>query len=561
MNTPEKAPPDWHFVCMIAILGMAASLGFHQPGLAQEVLLPPIGSPQPAAVRKPAPTPPFPVAAQSAANRQPDVLPLPAQMPSPGPKVTLPTVSGCDPVASPLFGPDGIFTPGTEVLLIDLPNALRIANGANPTIAFARARIQEAYVRVQQADLLWIPNLDMGTIYLRHDGNIQNSTGVVFNTNKDALTLFGGPSLNIATSDALFTPLIARRLAAAQDANTRAVTNNTQLDVALAYLDLLQAYGQLAVNTDILAHDKEVLRLAQSASDAQLAKTGADLPRIQTEYQLRLQERIGIRGQIRVASSRLARLLLLQPNVGLVPADPALVPLTLIPEDSPIDQLIGQALMNRPELAETRALIDASNVRLRQARLEPLLPRLGLSYYGADFGGGINSTMADFHSRGDGTAQAVWTLQNFGLGNLAQTRLRGVQVQEANLHALEVQAQVGDEVNQAVQLALVRREALASGQEAITRAVEMFRRLYVIAFGMTGVGGRLDSVEPLLAIQALAQARNQYLTAVMDYNRAQFQLFTAVGSPPIEAPKPAVVPIKVSPVPTPYVPPKNQPKP
>jgi outer membrane protein TolC len=456
-----------------------------------------------------------------------------------------------------LFGPDGIFTPGTEVLLIDLPTALRIANGANPTIAFARARIDEAYVRVEQAQLMWLPNLDMGLIYLRHDGNLQNAAGLIFPTSKSSLTLFGGPSLQVATADALFAPLIARRLAEAQQANTRAVTNDIQLNVVTAYLDLLQAYAQLAINADILARDQEVLRRAEVADRTQLAKTGADLPRIQTEYQLRVQERITIRGQIRVASSRLARLLLLQPTVGLVPADPALAPITLIPEDGPIDQLIGQALMNRPELAESRALISASEVRLRQARLRPLLPNLELTYYGADFGGGRDDSLAQFRGRSDGTAAAVWTLQNMGLGNLAETRLRRIQTNEANLHALEVQAQVTDEVNQAIQVALARREALASGQEAIRKAVEMFRRLDIIAFGMNGPKKELESLEPLLAIQALAQARTLYLNYVIDYNRAQFQLFAAVGSPPLEAPaKSPVVPIEVSPVPTSYVAPK-----
>jgi outer membrane protein TolC len=438
---------------------------------------------------------------------------------------------------------------------------LRIATGGNPTIAFARARVDEAYARVDQAQLLWIPNLDVGGAYLQHDGNIQNAAGLVFNTDKTALTLFGGPTLRVGTSDALFAPLIARRLAAAQDAASQAVSNNIQLDVALAYLDLLQAYSQLAINADLLARDAEVLRLATVASTpgVDLARTGADLPRVQTEYQLRLQDRLTIRGQIRLASSRLARLLVLQPTVGLVPADPAVVPITLIPDDSPLDQLITQAVQNRPELAESRALIAAGEVRVRQARLDPLLPRLEVTYYGADFGGGRDGFVGDFRARGDGTAQAVWTLQNFGLGNRAEVRVRNIQLTEANLHAQAVQAQVADEVNQAVQIAQVRRQAMASAQQAIQRAIEMFDRLYVISFGMTGRDNLLNTVEPLLAIQALAQARTQYLNYVMDYNRAQFQLFAAVGTPPIQAPPKSVgVPMEVSPVPVPYARPMDK---
>jgi outer membrane protein TolC len=441
---------------------------------------------------------------------------------------------------------------------IDLPTALRIADAANPTINFARARVDEAYAAVRQAELKWVPDFDIGVIYLRHDGNIQNAAGIVFDTNKSSLTLFGGPTLRVATSDALFAPLIARRLAAAQDAATRAVTNNVQLTVALAYLDLLQAYGQLAVNADVLARDDEILRLAEIADINKLAKTGADLARMQTEHRLRLEERITLRGQVRVACSRLARLLLLQPGIGLVPADPALAPITLIPEDAPLDVLIGQALSNRPELAESQALVAASQVRLRQSRLDPLLPKLELTYYEADFGGGQTSFVGDFRSRGDGTASAYWELKNLGLGNIAENRVRAAQLSQANFRALEVQAQVTDEVNQAAQIALARREALGPAQEAIRHAVDAFRSLDVYARNTISGKNKLESIEPLLAVQALAQARSQYLNYVIDYNRAQFQLLAAVGAPPIDAPSMASpVPLQVSPVPSAYVPPKN----
>jgi outer membrane protein TolC len=496
-------------------------------------------------------------AAPPEAPAQPHPLTVPAQEILPPPHLALPGVDGCVPTSPPLFTPAEIFSPDTEVLLIDLPTALRVANASNPTIAFARAREEEAYYRLRQAQVLWLPNFDMGMAYLRHDGNIQNATGIIFPTSKSSLGFFGGPSLWAATSDILFDPLIARRVLAAQQATAQAVNNDVQLNVALAYLDLLQVYGQLAVNADTLARAESVLIRAKAADIAELSKK-ADLPRIRTEYQLRLQERIAIRGQIRIASSRLARLLVLRPSVGLVPAEPALAPITLIPEDGSVEELIAQASRNRPELVASQALISASEVRLRKAHLEPLLPHVGVTYYGGAFGGGLNETVSDFRPRGDATVQAVWELRNLGFGNLAEARVRRAEVAEANLHAVEVQAQVGDEVNQAVQLARARREALASGQEAIRQAVEMFRRLDIIAFGILGPKKEPESLEPLLAIQALAQARTQYLNAVMDYNRAQFQLFTAVGLPSIDAPpKASPLPIEVSPAPAPYVPPRE----
>ena len=210
----------------------ALMLGTDRGGRCQSVPLPPIGS-------TPAPTRTLPP--RTGPDSSPSLIHQAAPSPVPA-----------TPAEPSLFGPDDVFAPGTEIMRIDLPTTLRIADSANPTIAFARARVDEAYALVREAELKWIPDFDMGVVYLRHDGNIQNAAGLVFDTSKSSLALFGGPTLRVSSSDGLFAPLIARRLAAAQAAASQAVNNNIQLNVALAYLDLLQSYGQLAINADIL---------------------------------------------------------------------------------------------------------------------------------------------------------------------------------------------------------------------------------------------------------------------------------------------------------------------
>ena len=234
------------------------------------------------------------------------------------PAVQLPAPAPAPIADSPApFSPQEIFLPGTEVMGIDLPTALRIADAGNPTIALARERAATAYAQLRQAQLLWLPDLIANPSYYRHDGNDQNSNGLVFKDNFSNVAAVGGGRLDVDTGNALFAPLIARRLAAAESAASRAVNNNTQLDVALAYLELLRAYAALAVNTDLLARGREVLRRTQEATNNGLAKTGAEINRALAEVLLRQQERIGIKGDVRVASSRLARLLLLQPTVAL----------------------------------------------------------------------------------------------------------------------------------------------------------------------------------------------------------------------------------------------------
>jgi outer membrane protein TolC len=458
---------------------------------------------------------------------------------------------GDEPLPAPRPVPATIPNP-TDRLPIDLPTALRLVDSANPTVAVARARVAEAYARQRQADLYWLPNITSGATYQRHDGQIQDTSGIVFTTSRQSLFAGAGAIARVETADALFVPLIARRLTAAEAASARATVLNVQLDVASAYLDLLSVTAAQAINADTLARALEMARLAEAADKAGLSKTAADVPRAQTEVSLRRQEAIDLQGRAAVASARLAQLLLLDPGVDLAPADPAVVPIVLVP-DRPLSELIATAGAYRPELAAIRSLSAAAQTRLRQAQVGPFIPRLEVSYVGGTFGGGRNDDLTNFGGRGDGTASATWEFKNLGLGNLAIAREREAQLTGANARIVEVQAQVSAEVVAAAKVARYRLLTMDTSQQAVRQAIEMFRRLEASSFGMAGNRGLYDALEPLLAIQALNQARSQYLAEVIEFNRAQFRLYTAMGQPPLCAlpGTPVAVQVPANPAPAP----------
>src|SRR5438132_12947589 len=179
----------------------------------------------------------------------------------------------------------------------------------------------------------------------------------------------------------------------------------------------------MAINEDTLGRLEYLSRHADAADKQGLTRSKADPVRAQAQVSLTREERIDLEGQAALAAARLAQLLLLQPTVDLRPADPAIVPIMLVPVDGPLDELVATGLMNRPELAESRALVAAALARWRQARVGPLLPRLEVSYFAGDFGGGLNDNTQTFRGRGDATAQSIWTLRNFGAGDLARAQV------------------------------------------------------------------------------------------------------------------------------------------
>src|SRR5262249_7985639 len=119
----------------------------------------------------------------------------------------------------------------------------------------------------------------------------------------------------------------------------------------------------------------------------------SDLARVQVEVLRRQQDRVQAYQEFRVATAELARLLHLDARVVLWPLED-FTTLTPLPGgewlDRAVDELAAFALNNRPELAENRALVQATLDRLKLARYRPLLPNLSMNYTSGGFGGQPN---------------------------------------------------------------------------------------------------------------------------------------------------------------------------
>jgi len=437
-----------------------------------------------------------------------------------------------------------------ETMPIDLSTALRLADIQNPTNGRAQARIRQALAQLDQANVLLLPNLTAGANYFRHDGIDQNRRGDIFSLSRSNNLNGGSVQLRVDLADAIYLPLVARRITDAAAANAEATRNNIQLETASAYLDLLEVYARIAINADTLGRAEQMLDRAKAADAAGLSKTQGDVNRAATEVNLRRQERLDLQGRVGAVSSRLGRVLLLQSTIDLRPIDPTIVPIQLVP-GQPFENLVGLAMANRPELAETRSLLGASEERLRLAKNQPLIPKVQVGYTSGAFAGARNGNYSQYDSQGEFNAQLMWEFRNLGFGNRASVRLQQAALDDSAFRQVEVQAIVRAEVLEAAKLATARFKTLDAAQEAVRQATELYRKLLESSFGMVGPKAQYDALEPLLAIQALNQARIQYLTEVIEFNRLQFRLYTALGQPAVcSLPSAATIPVEVPVVPS-----------
>jgi outer membrane protein TolC len=440
-----------------------------------------------------------------------------------------------------------ILPPGANP--IDLASALRLAGVQNPEIQIAQERVVEAVALRQLAAVQILPTLNAGFNYDNHAGNLQRSIGAITRVDRSSLYLgmganaVGGGTVNIPgvvlhgnISEGIFANLVARQVVPQRSFASAAVRNDVLLRVATAYLELLRAEGHVAVSTKSREEAREVARVT-----ANYAKTGqgrqADADRAATELEQREADVSRSEGEVLTASARLCELLSLDPAVRLRPIDGWVVPAPVVPDPIPVAELIAIALAQRPELQERQAAVRAAFLELRGAKLLPFSPNVILGYSAGSFGGGSEVATAllgqprfdSFAGRQDFDIVVYWTLRNLGVGNVAMIRLARSNLRASDLSLVEVLDRVRTEVAAAYARTHARYAQIDSGERAVRSSQNAFDEDLRRTRNREGF-----PIEVLDSLRLLTRSRVAYLDAIIDYNRAQFELYVALGQPPAE---------------------------
>src|SRR5262245_43289140 len=122
-----------------------------------------------------------------------------APPPNPGPPSPSPPASESDDLAAKLAPP--ALQPTDRPLPINLATALRLSADRPLVVAAAQASAMVAQAQLERARVLWIPTLNIGFDYYRHDGGIQDLTNGQLNTvSSNFLYAGGGSTLIVAAS-------------------------------------------------------------------------------------------------------------------------------------------------------------------------------------------------------------------------------------------------------------------------------------------------------------------------------------------------------------------------
>ena len=110
---------------------------------------------------------------------------------------------------------------------INLATALRLSDARPLIVAAAQASVWVAEAQLTRAKVLWVPTLNFGSDYIRHDGGGPDfNKGIM--TAPSANFFYGGAGLYqmVNLTDAIFQPLAARQVLNARHFDIQAAKND-----------------------------------------------------------------------------------------------------------------------------------------------------------------------------------------------------------------------------------------------------------------------------------------------------------------------------------------------
>ena len=424
------------------------------------------------------------------------------------------------------------------VLPINLATALYLSNARSLVIASAKASEEEAAGRLRGSEVLWLPNLNVGTDYYRHVGIDQSSNGDIIYDRKYSLAAGAGATADFAVTDAVFRPLADRQDLAARQFDVEAARNDALLDVALAYFDVQQARGILAGLQD--AADKGRVLVDKTTGLARGLVPAIEIDRAEAELS-DLQQQVAVaRANWRIASAA-------DPRAPLEPCRRGR-PLGAAAASSDTRfaaggrRRIDSHRPDEPAGAGFRTGHGRGRRGTRPPGKVPSVPALGLRagagpggyFNGGVFGGGPDGGPHVYDGRFDAELGAVWTLQNLA-------RATGPWSASALPRSRSPRSTSPPSRTRWPKKWFRRHAAIEAAAVQVQRAMTAVKEAAITFQGtLKGIGQPLGGAvvimanRPQEAVAALTQLNRPYglyYVAVNDYNRSQFQLYRALGYP------------------------------
>ncbi len=399
---------------------------------------------------------------------------------------------------------------------IDLEAVLKLSGANNLTIQEYQLKYQQALADQLKAKEWWLPTIYAGATTHYLNGAAMNTDGRIFtNINRNYLWAGLGFAGEIDFGKGFYDARAARQRAVSFNYSTAAEKNQIILKAVLAYFDLQAEelkylfLRNLSEQSDTLAQQIKIQVDAglRYQSEYQLAKSNYEHVKI-SELQAKKDWQ--------TQSAMLTNLLNLGTGIKVISADTALVPIHLNNQNSDIN-----SFEKRYEYLALNSELQSFRTMKKAVYQGLLLPKLRT---GTD-DGAFGAYSKPLYNTYQLNASLLW---NLPLGlltykgdmkkwnstiSLQQNKIeqfKNQYQQEVSTAILELQT-ADDQMK-------IAKEALLLSADALSQSVERQKL------------GTAKPFEVFQAQQYYIQAEIDYITAIKDYNKAQYSLYVAMGN-------------------------------
>jgi outer membrane protein TolC len=417
-----------------------------------------------------------------------------------------------------------------QTLPVSLDAVMRLAEESNPQVAAARAKVCTAFAERELAAAKWVPDINIGVGYWRHEGGIQLQEGPLIDSSTGAF--LSGMQINATYNprEYAFRQLASARKVWQSHGEMTRISTEQLLDASSTYIDLLAAHTALAVSRDLEVKISELLEKQKKVHEAanKSKPTKLDLSRIEAEFEAQKQGQQKLKAQIEAASAKLTYLLGLGEAVTVVPVDSQMAAFHLVDASVPADAMVAQALAAGPGIRELEGVLcvikEGLNTASGAARWVPQVDvQLGEGLFGAGFGSTMN-----WSNRLDLGIQAKWNVSDLLLADRKKA-VAFAQMNEVQWSYQELRAKLtlGVQEARATIQNMGTQFTVAEGQiKRAKEAAQMAREIKDVDM----MDSRLTFADVALSHKAVAMAQMNYVEILREFDKAQLRLMVLLGA-------------------------------
>ncbi len=403
-----------------------------------------------------------------------------------------------------------------EGVVVDLPSVLERAGAESLTVKLARARAEVAAADEEELISRFLPRLHPRAAVRRIDGLVQGTQGEFVDVGKQNFFFGGVAELDVDVVGTLHALDAARARTRAASETLKGAGHEALREAARGYYDLVEAHARVEIAMRFRDYARDLVAFT---ADRERAGVGARADTLRAEALLeRAKGHVAeTEGLVARASAHLAEVLLLPEDTLLVPSA-SLAVVQLVDPETPFEALLERARKARPDLAAARSLVEARAADKDRAEDAWLAPHLKLGVAAGAFG--INP--GNLRDQEDYYAAVEWT---WGPGLVAREKAATSRLDAARIALLQRERKAAREI-------LDARARIRAGERAFAAAgVELAKTGEALRLARSrfeaGHGPIMDVLDLERDLAATAQRR---VVALIDLNRAHYDLFHAVGA-------------------------------